>query len=141
MFNPSCKTNSQIQINMLKATLLPKPNSSYTKKSVVNGVETSTVVFRYSVSGTPEEMEAYKQAKGSNHRVDENTGQVLFFSTTYISDVVDLIILSNGDVIIDRSELRKAEAQVKAMGGNLGQAIAMTVAGKLFNSEPDTSEE
>jgi len=130
---------------MLKATLLPKPNSSYTKKSVVikegKEVEINTVVFRYSVSGTPEEMEAYKQAKGSNHRVDENTGQVLYFSTTYISDVVDLIILSNGDVIIDRSELRKAEAQVKAMGGNLGQAIAMTVAGKLFNSEPDTSEE
>lgn len=127
---------------MLKATLLPKPNSSYTKTSVDKntGEEIRTTVFRYSVSGTDEEMEAYKKAKGTNYRVDETTGQVLYFSTTYLADVVDLIILANGDVIIDKSDLRKAEARVKAMGGDLGQAVAMTVASQLFGNAPQSEE-
>jgi hypothetical protein len=118
---------------MLKATLLPKPNSSYTKTTEVNGVEIKTVVFRYSVSGTAEEMKAYADAKGKNHRVDDKTGQVLFFSTKYIGDVVDLLILANGDVIIDTSELRKSEAIVASMGGNLGQAIAEETARRFMN--------
>jgi|Laugrespbdmm15sd_2_1035082.scaffolds.fasta_scaffold20828_5 hypothetical protein len=122
---------------MLKANLLPKPNSSYTKKTVVNGVETSTVVFRYSVTGTPEEMKAYADAKGKNNRVDDKTGQTLFFSTKYVGDNVDLLILANGDVIIDTSELRKAEAVVKSMGGDLGKAIAEETARRFMNGNSE----
>lgn len=122
---------------MLKANLLPKPNSSYTKKSVVDGVETSTVVFRYSVTGTPEEMKAYADAKGKNNRVDDKTGQTLFFSTKYVGDNVDLLILANGDVIIDTSELRKREAVVKAMGGDLGKAIAEETARRFMNGSSE----
>jgi len=127
---------------MLKATLLPKPNSSYTKTTVdsVTKEEIKTVVFRYSVSGTPEEMKAYADAKGKNHRVDDKTGQVLFFSTKYVGDVVDLLILANGDVIIDTSELRKSEAIVKSMGGDLGKAIAEETARRLMNNHGNSEE-
>lgn len=128
---------------MLKATLLPKPNSSYTKTSVdkVTGLEIKTVVFRYSVSGSAEEMEAYAKAKGANNRVDEKTGQTLFFSTKYVGDVVDLLILANGDVIIDTSELRKAEAIVASMGGDLGKALAEETARRLMGGNHGNSEE
>lgn len=126
---------------MLKATLLPKPNSSYTKTGVdANGNETRTVVFRYSVTGTPEEMKAYADAKGKNHRIDDKTNQVLFFSTRYVGDVVDLLILANGDVIIDTSELRKAEAVVKSMGGDLGKAVAEETARRLMGSHNNSEE-
>lgn len=131
--------SSQIQIVMLKANLLPKPNSSYTKTSIdkVTGQEIKTVVFRYSVTGTPEEMKAYADAKGKNNRVDDKTGQTLFFSTKYVGDNVDLLILANGDVIIDTSELRKAEAVVKAMGGDLGKAFADETAKRFMNGNSE----
>lgn len=138
---------------MLKANLLPKPNSSYTKKVIdkatglpaidpITKEEIKVVVFRYSVTGTPEEMKAYADAKGKNNRVDDKTGQTLFFSTKYVGDCVDLLILANGDVIIDTSELRKAEAVVKAMGGDLSKAIAEETARRFMNgSNHGNSEE
>lgn len=113
---------------MLKATILAKPNQSYTKKTikVVDGVETevSSTVFRYSVTGTEEEMLAYAKAKGKYHRVDDKTKEVLFFTTDYIGDNINLLILSDGGVIIDKSDLEKAKAIVAAGGGNLGAEMA-----------------
>jgi hypothetical protein len=113
---------------MLKATILEKPNQSYTKKTkkMVDGVEVeeSVTVFRYSVTGSAEEMAAYEKAKGKYHRVDDKTNQVLFFTTDYIGDVIELLILSDGAVIIDKSDLEKAKAIVSAGGGNLGAEIA-----------------
>jgi phosphopantetheinyl transferase len=118
---------------MLKATILPGSQSSYVNAK-------GTTVFRYKVTGSPEELAAYAAAKGQYHRVDEKTGDVLFFSTTYAGDTVNLVITATGNVIPDMSEFRKAESLAKQFGGNLGEALANHSAGALLG-KPSSDEQ
>lgn len=61
-------------------------------------------VFVYVVSGTPEELEAYKHAKGVNHRENEK-GEPLLFSARALSnnrnENINLSITLNGNVVAD----------------------------------------
>lgn len=46
---------------------------------------TGTVVFRYTITGSKEEMAEYKKIAGEFYREDENTKEVLFFSNIPIA--------------------------------------------------------
>jgi hypothetical protein len=118
---------------MLKATFI----SSYIKRNVETGV--ATEVFRYKVTGSPEALAAYEAAKGKNHRVDNETGAVLWFTTNFVGDEASLVITSTGNVIADMTEFRKAASLIKQFGGNLGDALARESAAKLLGKK--SSEE
>ena len=62
---------------------------------------TGTKVFRFVVSGSESEIEAYKSAQEDNFRTDED-GKPLFFSTRYLSDNIKLIITENNNVVVDK---------------------------------------
>ena len=65
-------------------------------------------VFVYTVTGTEAQIQQYKEAQGSNLRVDEATGAPLFYSTRLLSfdpkESIDLIITSKGGVAVDESK-------------------------------------
>lgn len=103
--------------------LLAKFEGSY-RKPTQNG-KVPTVVFRYTVSGTPEEMDAYKKVQGDNFRSDENTGKPLYFTTRYISDRVKLLITTgdNPRVVADDSEIVKIQSIVQSYGADVARLI------------------
>jgi len=103
--------------------------NSYPKRSKNGNV---VDVFVYEVSGTKDELEAFKDAQGSSYR-ETPTGVPLFFTLNYVSDEVSLVFTSNGNVVVDNSELRKAASLAKQYGF-LGNAIAdRMVTGLLGN--------
>jgi len=59
--------------------LLTKINSYPNLKK--GAAHRGATVYVYKVTGTEEEMKSYKDIKGDFHRVDEETGNVLFFSS------------------------------------------------------------
>lgn len=98
---------------MLKAKL----NGSYRKPV------TGTKVFRYEVTGSEKELEAYAEAQGENVRYDEETGKPIWFTTRYISDNVNLIITSNNSVVADDTELSKLQSLVEQFGPDVAKLI------------------
>jgi hypothetical protein len=90
------------------------------------------IVFTYLVNGTEKSLAAYEEAVGENIRHDEETGKPLFFTTRYSGDNVNLLITSNGRVVVDTSEFDKAASLASAYGGNLGQALASAAASQLL---------
>lgn len=97
--------------------------------------ETGNMVYVYGVSGTPEQLEAFKEAQGDNYKVDEETGAVLWFSTRYIGDAGQLSISRNGKVFADTSEFDKANSLCEQYKGTaLGDQLARVMAEKLLDS-------
>lgn len=90
--------------------------------------------FIYTVEGTQEELAEYKEAKGEFHRVDDETGKPLFFNTNYVGETCNLEITTNGNVVADTSELKKAISLAKQTGGNLGDAVAAGAGQMLLNT-------
>lgn len=101
---------------MLKAKLV----SSYRKK------ESGNVVFRYAVSGNPEDIKAYEEAVGDNLKTDDQTGQPLYFTTRYVSDNIKLLITSEGNVVTDDTELTKMQSLVNQYGIEVAKLILMS---------------
>jgi hypothetical protein len=99
--------------------LTAKLNGSY-RKAV-----TGTKVFRYVVSGTEKDLEAYKSAQADNLRTDEETGKPIWFTSRYIGDNVSLIITTENDVVADDTELAKLESLVKQFGPDVAKLILM----------------
>lgn len=74
-------------------------------------------VFRYIVSGTPEELAAYKTAKDSFYREDEALKQPLFFSSRNVGKEAELRKTSDGkDFVVNDDELRAFASLVKEYG-------------------------
>ncbi len=95
-----------------------------------------TLVFRYTVHGTPAQIEEYKKAQGDFYRATE-TGTPLFFTTRSAGSADDLIITQKGKVIVDMSKFDAAASLVSQYGGNLGQELAKAaVLNLLGNSSP-----
>jgi hypothetical protein len=88
--------------------------------------------FRYAVTGTAEELAAYKTAQGVNYREDDITGEPLFFTVRYAGKSVNLITTKSGNVIADLSELKASASIAKQFGGNLGQSIADAAAAQFL---------
>jgi len=90
--------------------LQAKLNGSYRKPT------TGTKVFRFTVTGSEKELQAFEEAQGDNYRLDETSGKPLWFSTRYIGDNVSLIITNNGNVVADDTELSKMQSLVEQFG-------------------------
>lgn len=89
------------------------------------------LVFVFIVMGTPAELAKYKEIQGDFYREDEGN-QPLFFDKDYTSEKIDLLITKDGKrVLADNSELEKAKSQVKAFGGDIGQAMAQVKAQQI----------
>jgi hypothetical protein len=82
-------------------------------------------VFRYTVTGSPEEMEQYKSIQGDNYRADEKTGKPLWFTTRYISDNVSLIITSGDEpkIVADDADFAKIQSLVQSYGADVAKLV------------------
>jgi len=82
------------------------------------------ITFRYKVSGTKAQLDAYKTAQGTYYRVSDATGDPLWFTTKFIGNQGSLIITEKGKVIPDMSAYEQAESLSKQFGGDFGAEIA-----------------
>lgn len=75
----------------------------------------------YKVTGTEEELEQYKAAQGENLKIDEENGNVLFYSPDGSGDtVIDLRIGRNGGVT-EVNEFRTKVQQAFIEAGKLSE--------------------
>lgn len=93
-------------------------------------------VFVYSLTGSDSELAQYKTIQGENHRVDDETGKALYFTTRFGGNSANIIITQNERVVLDMSEFDKANSLVSQYGGNLGQALAEATVGNLLGITP-----
>lgn len=101
---------------------------------------TGNMVYVYGVTGTPEQIEAYKKAQGENLVIDEKTGTPLWFSTRYVGESSALIITQNGKVIADTSDFDKAASLCEQYQGTaLGTELARVMAEKLLGGSGSAS--
>jgi hypothetical protein len=92
--------------------------------------ETGNTVFVYDVTGTKEELEAYKNAQGDKYVEDEETKTPLLFVVNYGGKSMKLgISRKSGKVYVDNSETRAAESLINQFKpGALQNALAGEVA-------------
>ena len=88
----------------------------YKKRTLVNGVDTVITVWRYSVSGSEKELADFEQTQGDNHRIDEQTGKPLWFTTRFVGPTTSLTITENGKVVADNSRLEEIASMVEQYG-------------------------
>ena len=88
--------------------------------------------FRYAVTGTPEQLAAFKEAMGEFYLVDETTGEVIWRTTRYAGEEVKLEISRNGRVYVDNSEIEKLKSLAAQHDGPVGDAIAAQIAKQLI---------
>lgn len=65
------------------------------------------MVYVYHVTGTKEELAAYKEAQGDHYREDETSGKPLFFSPQPLgkkNENISLMITPNGTVVADDAD-------------------------------------
>jgi hypothetical protein len=108
--------------------------NSYPKRTKNNNI---VDVFVYSVDGTEAELDAYKDAKGSEYREDSESGKPLWFSLNYVGEVCPMIITTNGNVVADTSQLRKA-ANLVGQYDFLKEQLADRLLGQLGFDNPRT---
>ena len=94
-------------------------------------------VFVYGVSGSPEQLEAFKKAQGENHREAED-GTPLWFTTRCVGQNGTLIITTNGKVVPDMSAFDQAASIAAQYGGNFGQELAKAAAANLLGNSGST---
>lgn len=101
------------------------------------------VTYRYFVKGSKTELESFEKAQGEFHRVDDETGTPLWFTTRCIGKSGKLIITTNGKVVPDMSEFDQAASLASQYGGNFGQELARAAAQRLIggNRTVDTDTE
>lgn len=68
-------------------------------------------VFRYTVVGTPTELESYQTAQGGYYK-ETDEGAPLFFTLTYAGTAVNLVQTGNGNFIVDTSAFAQAEGML-----------------------------
>ncbi len=110
----------------------PKLNDDGTAKMKPNGQP--TIVFKYSVHGTKEELAKYAEIQGENHRKDDTTGVPLYFTTRPAGVTAQLQISSNDKVFVDTTNIDLARALITQYGevgmlmakDLLGAAVPMT---------------
>jgi len=91
-------------------------------------------VFVYAVSGTKEQLEAFKTASGDFFREDEK-GNPLWFTTRCIGQSGSLIITAKGKIVPDMSAFEQAASLAKQYGGNLGNELAKVAAATLLGTQ------
>tara|TARA_Y100000385_G_C12617510_1_gene435586 strand:- start:20 stop:418 length:399 start_codon:yes stop_codon:yes gene_type:complete len=66
-----------------------------------------TLVFKYGISGKSDSVEAYEGSKGDYLRHSDQSGSPLFFTTRYTGDNIKLTVTSEGEWIVDTSDIDK----------------------------------
>jgi hypothetical protein len=97
--------------------------------------------FVYSVSGSSEELEAFKSAQGDYYREDDKTGSPLFFTTRFIGKYGQLIITTTGNVVPDMSAFDAQASLAAQYGGNLGAELAKQAASLLMGGNSNSATE
>lgn len=92
--------------------------------------------FVYSVHGTAEELEAYKDAQGDYYREDTESGHPLWFTTRCVGPNGKLIITTNGNIVPDMSAFDQASSIAAQYGGNFGQELAKMSAASILGVTP-----
>jgi hypothetical protein len=98
--------------------------------------------FVYGVSGTASDLEAFEEAQGDYHRVDDETGMPLWFTTRCIGNAGKLLITTNGNIVPDMSAFDQAASLAEQYGGNFGQSLADSAAQAILGikTTPSVSE-
>lgn len=104
----------------------------HSKYNTVDKNGKGIVMFRYLVTGKPEELAQYKAAQGDFFRENEE-GRAMFFTPNYNGDNITLGITSKGKVYADTAELDKLSSLVNRYPGALGTAIANLGAQKILS--------
>jgi len=99
--------------------------------------------FVYTVHGTADELDVYKDAQGDYYREDTISGEPLWFTTRCVGTVGKLIITTNGNIVPDMSAFDQASSIAAQYGGNFGQELAKMSAASILGIDalPSTSAE
>ena len=111
-----------------------KLSRSYKKIGKNGNVNT---VFVYHVTGTKEQLAAFKTAQGDNFRESEE-GVALWFTTRCAGNSGNLLITSANKIVADMSAFDQADSLAKQYGGNLGTELAKAAAAQLMGSNVAT---
>jgi len=95
--------------------------------------------FVYGVSGTASDLEAFEEAQGDYHRVDDETGMPLWFTTRCIGNAGKLLITTNGNIVPDMSAFDQAASLAEQYGGNFGQSLADSAAQAILGVKSPAS--
>lgn len=95
--------------------------------------------FVYGVTGSANDLAAYKEAQGEYYREDETTGQPLWFTTRCVGDNGKLIITTNGKIVPDMSAFDQAASIAAQYGGNFGQELAKQAAQSILGMKATES--
>lgn len=88
--------------------------------------------FVYEVSGSANDLAAYKEAQGEFYREDDKTGSPLWFTTRCVGQTGNLIITTNGNIVPDMSKFDQAASIASQYGGNLGSELAKASAASIL---------
>ena len=88
-------------------------------------------VFVYDVTGTATELAAFKAVQGANYRESEKKTP-LFFNSRYSGDSLNLIITTNGKLVVDNSGIEKMTSLVNGTSGILQDKLASLAAAQIF---------
>jgi len=94
--------------------------------------------FVYGVSGSASDLEAFEEAQGEYHRVDDETGMPLWFTTRCIGQTGKLLITTNGNIVPDMSAFDQAASLAEQYGGNFGQSLADSAAQAILGLKTPT---
>lgn len=105
----------------------------HSKYNTVDKNGKGIVMFRYTVSGSDEQLEAFKAAQGEFFRAGDD-GQPLFFTPNYIGETGSLGITAKGKIYADTAAIDKAVSLINRYPGQLGQEIAKLAAAQLLGN-------
>lgn len=89
-------------------------------------------VFKFIVTGSVEEIEAYKTAQGQNYREEDITKEPLFFTPIFQAKVLTLLITPNNKVVVDNTEIAAVESMIENATGIYQQELAKLAAAHTF---------
>lgn len=91
------------------------------------------LVYRYAVKGTDAALERYREAQGEYLREDDTTGELLWFTTSFVGKRGKLVVTADDKIYADTSELEQQASLVAQLGGNLGAAVAAEIARQMVS--------
>lgn len=117
----------------MKGTL-PHPDRQLTEGTrSYKKVETGNRVWKYDVTGTKEEIEAFKAAQ-DKVIINEFTGNPIFFSVTNYGETVQLGISSKGSVYANTEAMDALRDKIEQMGPEFAKALASEMAKEMLGT-------
>lgn len=95
-------------------------------------------IFVYKLTGTKSALARYEEIQGDNYREDEETGDVLYFSTRYFGDTGEVIITVNDRIAPNMGQQREWKSIVAQNPGQIGEALANKIAEQLLGVKATT---